>query len=171
MNPNRRILIVDDLPSIHEDFRRVFSRPAHTGSLAHSEALLFGVTEQARDAPYELDFASQGQEALHKVVRARDEGRPYALAIVDMRMPPGWDGVETIEHLWREDPHLQVAICTAFSDVSQEEASKRLASREQLDVLHKPFDAHEAVQLAQSLIGRWHEKQAVWKAQKKAPRV
>jgi two-component system NtrC family sensor kinase len=160
MNENRRILIVDDLPSIHEDFRRVFGQPAQTDGLSRSEALLFGAPAATRESPYELDCASQGQEALQKVVRALAESRPYALAIVDMRMPPGWDGVETIEHLWREDPHLQVAICTAFSDVSQEEASQRLATHQQLVVLHKPFDAHQALRLAQSLIARWHEKQA-----------
>jgi two-component system NtrC family sensor kinase len=104
---------------------------------------------------FELDSAFQGQEGLAKVEAALQEGLPYAMAFVDMRMPPGWDGVETIEHLWRADPDLQVVICTAYSDTSWEEVLRRLAAHDRLLILKKPFDNIEVRQLAQALTTKW----------------
>ncbi len=83
--------------------------------------------------------------------------RPYAVAFVDMRMPPGWDGVETVEHLWQEDPDLQVVICTAFSDHAWEDVIQRLNKNDKLLILRKPFDNIEVWQLANSLTKRWAE--------------
>ena len=103
--PNRRILLADDMPSIHEDFRKVLL-PAEASDLDDVESALFGTSAKASALEFVLDSAYQGQEALAKVREALRVDQPYALAFVDMRMPPGWDGVETIEQLWREDPRL-----------------------------------------------------------------
>ena len=81
------------------------------------------------------------------------------MAFVDMRMPPGWDGVETIEHLWEVDPDLQVVICTAFSDHDWDEVIQRLTQSDKLLILRKPFDNIEVWQLANSLTQRWHVSQ------------
>ena len=147
MKPNRRILVVDDLPSIHADFRKVFLRHGEDADLSMNEAILFGsgAVAPALSFDFELEFASQGQEGFEMAVRASAEMRPYALAFVDMRMPPGWDGMETVRHLWRQDPDLQVVICTAFSDVSWEDVVKGLAARDKLAILRKPFDAVQAL--------------------------
>ena len=56
---------------------------------------------------FELDFASQGQLGLQRVETGLSEERPFCVAFVDMRMPPGWDGVETIERLWQANSELQ----------------------------------------------------------------
>ena len=122
--PFSRILLIDDMPSIHEDFRKV------------------------------LDCASSGEEGLRLLRAATLEGRPYALAFVDMRMPAGWDGVRTIEELWREDSQLQVVICTAYSDNPLEQALGRLGSPDRLLVLKKPFDPIEVTQLARALLAK-----------------
>jgi len=98
-----RILIVDDNETIHADFRKILSPAASDAGLRQAESLLFGHAPEAAPiaAPvYEIDSASQGQEGFRMVERAADEGRPYALAFVDVRMPPGWDGIETIGHIW-----------------------------------------------------------------------
>ena len=87
---------------------------------------------------------------------AREQGRPYAMAFVDMRMPPGWDGVETIEHLWSVDPALQVVICTAYSDHQWDQVTRRLRHSEKLLILRKPFDMIEVKQLADSLTHKWN---------------
>ena len=75
---------------------------------------------------FELESAFQGKEALEKTIIGIAAGKPYALAFVDVRMPPGWDGIETIEHLWQVDPALQVVVCTAYSDYSWEKMTVRL---------------------------------------------
>ncbi|MDB5998190.1 MAG: response regulator [Pseudomonas sp.] len=156
---NRRILIVDDTPSIHDDFRKILGPDTEEElSLAGTEAALFG-TVQVDRLTFQLDSAFQGQEALELVERALAEGRPYALVFTDMRMPPGWDGLETIEQLWKADPHLQIALCTAFSDYSWEAMAERLEFGDQLLVLKKPFDSLEIRQMASALTWKWQMAQ------------
>jgi two-component system, NtrC family, sensor kinase len=152
---NRRILIVDDMPSIHEDFRKILVEPTPDPGLLEREAFFLGRPQPVQAVQYELDSAFQGHEALEKVVRSRAMNLPYAVAIVDMRMPPGWSGVETVEHLWREDPELQIAICTAYSDTQLEKVAERLSRVDHLIFIRKPFDPDEAVQMISSLVAKW----------------
>jgi signal transduction histidine kinase/PleD family two-component response regulator len=154
--PNRRVLIVDDNLAIHEDFRKILLPSPPEGALAATEAALFGQDPVRSNVPgFELDFATQGQEGLDKVVRAQRENRPYGLAFVDVRMPPGWDGMETVEHLWKVDPDLQVVFCTAYSDYSWDDVMARLCPSDRLLILKKPFDNAEVSQLANALTEKW----------------
>jgi two-component system, NtrC family, sensor kinase len=158
---NRRILLVDDSPAIHEDIRKILCPPARAhASLDTMEEDLFD------EAPftwafdqYHIDSAYQGPEALALLRQAHREHLPYALAFVDVRMPPGWDGIETINQLWRVDPELQVVICTAYSDHSWSEIRRRLAPSDNLLILRKPFDAVEIRQLAHTLSTKWTLRQ------------
>lgn len=158
---NRRILVIDDNPAIHEDFRKIFGAVSATNeALAESEAALFGdaVTVAGNDGSrprFQIDSALQGQEGLALVRKARDEQLPYALAFIDVRMPPGWDGVETTSRIWAEDPDVQVVICTAYSDYSWDEMLTRLGSSDRLVILKKPFDNIEVLQLANALSEKW----------------
>ena len=111
-----RILIVDDHQAIHDDFRKILGSESASSDFDRQEAEMFGTTPAAVISPFELDFASQGQEALKRVIEANAIGRPFSLVFMDVRMPPGWDGIETTNRLWEVDPNLQVVICTAFSD-------------------------------------------------------
>jgi len=70
-------------------------------------------------------------------------------------MPPGWDGLETIDHLWRAYPNLQVVLCTAYSDYSWNDMHRRLGRSEKLLILKKPFDNIEVMQLAHGLTNKW----------------
>lgn len=155
-NDNRRILIVDDNLSIHEDFRKILAPPNDADSLGKARAALFG---EAPTLPprvgYELEFASQGREAVGLVQNAQYLGRPYAVAFVDMRMPPGWDGVETIEHIWYVDPEIQIVICTAYSDHPWEDVGRRIGDGDKLLILMKPFNSIEVIQLANALTKKW----------------
>ncbi|MNQ29153.1 Phytochrome-like protein cph2 [compost metagenome] len=152
---NRRILIIDDTPAIHADFRKILTpdtgSEADLNSLEHS---LFGTRPSLR-LSFQIDSAYQGKEALELVERALADSRPYALAFIDMRMPPGWDGLETIEHLWNADPNLQIALCTAYSDYSWEAVAERLQFGDQLLILKKPFDILEIRQMANALTWKW----------------
>lgn len=157
-----RILVIDDNPAIHEDFRKVLRNPeTQAGTdLAHKESALFG-EDQAPDASasdlevFEIGSALQGQEGLVKLQQAIAENRPYSVAFVDMRMPPGWNGIETIRELWRVDRDLQVVICSAYSDYSPEEISRNLGVNGKMLLLRKPFDSLEVRQLASTLGGKW----------------
>lgn len=153
----RRILIVDDNPEIHEDYRKTLAPPRAPDALRTLESEIFGVPRSERGAPesYEIDSAYQGEEALEMVRSAVAEGRPYALAFVDMRMPPGWDGLETIERLWAVDAELQVVICTAYSDHSRDEIVARTGHAHRLVILKKPYDNAEVAQLAYAMTAKW----------------
>ncbi len=104
---------------------------------------------------FEVDSALQGEEGLEMVSRSIQEGRPYAMAFVDVRMPPGWDGIETIGHLWKVDPDLLVVICTAYSDYDWRDMAQQLGSMHRWQILKKPFDNVEVRQLAASLTEKW----------------
>ena len=154
-----RILIIDDNAAIHADFRKILTVPVTAeAGLRATESLLF--SEAAEPAPtalpvYELDSAYQGEEGLRLVERAAREGRPYALAFVDVRMPPGWDGIETVSRIWQQYPDLPVVICTAYSDYSWPAMMARLGYSPNLVVLRKPFEVVEVLQLAHSLTSKW----------------
>ncbi len=157
VTPNRRILVVDDNQAIHADYRKILGAPeGDDAALAAAEAKFLG-TEQA--VAFEIDAASQGEEGLRMVERSLAEGRPYAMAFVDMRMPPGWDGVETTKRLWQANPELQIVICTAFADCSWEEVLEELQPLDRLLILKKPFDSIEVLQLAKALTEKWRLRQ------------
>ena len=159
---NRRILVVDDNPAIHADFRKILCESAADPTLDAAEAALFGAPAPATSGPgYSLDFASQGTEALVLVHAAVQAHQPYALAFMDVRMPPGWDGIETTVRLWEVDPRLQVVLCTAYADYSWHEMLERLGRSDRMLILKKPFDNIEVLQLAQSLTAKWGLAQRV----------
>jgi len=153
---NRRILVVDDNPSIHDDFRSILQFDTESEALERARSALFGDASliQAHE-PFQVDCADQGQVASDLVQAANNAGRPYAVAFVDMRMPPGWDGLETIEQLWKVDAGLQVVVCTAYSDQPWGEIRERIGRTDKLLILQKPFNGIEALQLATALCWKW----------------
>lgn len=162
-HPVFRILVIDDNQAIHEDFRKILMQNKNTNTaLDDLESALFGSeTQVATTLNFELDEASQGAEGLAMVEAAVAEGRPYALAFVDGRMPPGWDGIETISHLWQADPDLQTVLCTAYADYSWQEIRKILGETDSLLILKKPFDNIEVQQLAHTLTRKWELSQEI----------
>jgi two-component system, sensor histidine kinase and response regulator len=154
---NHRILVIDDNRAIHEDFRKILLKAANAPhDLAEDEAALFGEATSSFQLPaFEIDSAYQGQEGLDLIEKSLRENRHYAMAFVDVRMPPGWDGVETTAKIWQKYSDLQVVICTAYSDYSWEEMLKRLGYSDRLVILKKPFDKIEVLQLAISMTEKW----------------
>jgi PAS domain S-box-containing protein len=154
---NRRILIIDDNRAIHDDFRKILSpAAASAAALDATEMAVFGrPTGAVQQTQFEVDSAYQGQEGVLLVKNALEAGRPYAMAFVDVRMPPGWDGVETTLKIWELDPGLQVVLCTAYSDYSWGEMFEKLGHHDGLLILKKPFDTVEAFQLAHALTEKW----------------
>jgi diguanylate cyclase (GGDEF)-like protein len=160
-----RILLVDDNVSIHGDFRKVLGEDEASeaqAALAVLEADLFGDAKAQTSRPnFDIDSAYQGQEAVGMVREALAAGRPYAMAFVDMRMPPGWDGLETIEHLWAVDPDVQVVICSAHTDYDWSEVVDRLKHPDKLLVLRKPAEPIEVLQCATALTRKWQNERLV----------
>ncbi len=152
-----KILIIDDNKSIHEDFRKVLCNgDGDVSDLEDLKSELFGDNgTQLAMQKFDLDSAYQGQEGYAMVKQAIKAGRPYAMAFVDVRMPPGWDGIETIKHLWEEDPDLQIVICTAYSDRNWNQIVNELGKVDGLLILKKPFDSVEVIQLALALTTKW----------------
>jgi len=156
-NHNRRILVIDDNVSIHDDFRKILQAGSEASHLDSARRSIFGGEPLIQSLlQFELDYADQGEAALALVQTARREARPYAVAFVDMRMPPGWDGLETIEHLWSVDQEIQTVICTAYSDHSWDDIIRRLGYDDRLLILQKPFSSIEVSQLATSLTRKWN---------------
>src|SRR5262245_45894259 len=155
--PHRRILVIDDNRSIHDDFRTILGAdPSSDAAVEAAAAALFDTeTPAPAVAAFEIDSAYQGQEGLELIRCALQANRPYAMAFVDVRMPPGWDGVETIARIWQDYPDLQVVVCTAFSDYSWEQMLEKLGQSDRLVILKKPFDNIEVLQLANALTEKW----------------
>jgi diguanylate cyclase (GGDEF)-like protein len=160
---NRRILIIDDNRDIHSDFRKVIGDDIDDAvKLAAAELALLGESPPAAiSLGFEIDSAFQGQEGVARVQQALNEGKPYAMAFVDMRMPPGWDGLETIERLWAIDPDVQIVICSAHSDYDWTDVVARLHNSDKLLVVKKPFEAIEVRQCANSLTRKWQNERIV----------
>jgi diguanylate cyclase (GGDEF)-like protein len=159
----RRVLVVDDNPAIHEDFRKILGgNAAGNAELLEAERLLLGEAAPSVARPaFEIDTALQGQEGVARVKKALEEERPYAMAFIDMRMPPGWDGLETILRLWDLDPHVQVVICSAHSDYDWTEVVARLDHSDKLLVIKKPFEPIEVLQCANALTRKWDNERTL----------
>ncbi len=160
MNQNLRLIVIDDNPDIHQDFIKILmtSKPQakQDAEIQDLERAIFG--SEVSDAvlsKFEIDTATQGKEGVEKIAAAMQEGKPYALAFVDIRMPPGWDGIETIKHIWEVDSNIQVVICTAYSDYTWEETVEQLGQKDNLLILKKPFDNVSVRQLACALTRKW----------------
>ena len=154
---NRLILVIDDNPLVCEDFRKILHTNIRASSLAEARAALFEETPQDDlQEGFEVDCADQGQTGLAMVESAVQRGCPYAVAFVDMLMPPGWDGIETIDYLWHADPELEIVMCTAFTDLLWDRLTQQFGHTDKLLVLRKPFDNIEVWQLASALTQKWH---------------
>ncbi len=154
---NKRILVIDDNRAIHEDFRKVLTDSGQNSGLDAAEEALFGDTVESRPrrATFQLEYASQGLEGVAKIQQAQEAGQPFAMAFVDVRMPPGIDGIETTVKLWEVAPETQIVICTAYSDYSWDEMIGKVGYSDKLVLLKKPFDNVEVLQLACALTEKW----------------
>jgi diguanylate cyclase (GGDEF)-like protein len=156
-----RVLVIDDNASIHDDYRKILAGQ-DAGKMSAAEAALFGEQRPAVERPsFDVDSAMQGRDGVERARDALAEGRPYSVAFVDMRMPPGWDGLETIEHLWAIDPEIQVVVCSAYADYDWLELLSRLGHSDKLIVVKKPFEPIEILQCASALSRKWANARAL----------
>ena len=157
LETSHRVLLIDDNRAIHEDFGKILGGDVRQlSALNESRAALFGEEiEESPQAVFALDSAHQGEEGVAMLLHSIEQGRPYSMAFIDMRMPPGIDGLETAARLWKIDPELQIVVCTAFSDYSWKETVEKLGNSDRLLILKKPFETIEVLQLAHALTAKW----------------
>jgi two-component system NtrC family sensor kinase len=151
-----RILVVDDNPSIHADFQRILG----SANLADSEldelaASLFGIESSLPGIRLLLDSVYQGEEAFAAVEKANEQERPYALVFMDIRMQPGWNGVETAARLFDIDEFVQIVLCSAYADYEWRQWVEPLIASDRVLLLKKPFDPLEVRQLANAMCHKW----------------
>ena len=152
-----KILVVDDNQAVHEDYRKVLETQRDDELLNEMESMLFGGNSPAQskipELNFQIDSAFQGEEGLELVKKSVVDNSPYAVAFIDMRMPPGWNGTTTAKEIWKIDANLPVVICTAYTDHTWEEIISELTQIELLLILKKPFDNIELKQMAASQSG------------------
>jgi Signal transduction histidine kinase regulating C4-dicarboxylate transport system len=159
MSEQRRILIVDDNQSVFEAFQKILVSAAPDPRLAAMEEALFGNPAAAPTAAFLLTYAAQGMEAVEIVEAEKRAERSFAVAFVDVRMPPGIDGIETVQRLWAVDPDVEIVICSAYSDHSWADMARKLGRPDRWVILKKPFDNIEVLQLAHALTEKWMLRQ------------
>ena len=158
-----RILIVDDNRAIHDDFRKILLTPEADDGLQELDIAMFSDAGAASNLliEFRVDSAYQGREALSLVQQSIRDSKPYSVAFIDMRMPPGWNGLGTIERLWAVEPKLQMVICSAYSDNDWTNVFGRLGRSDKRLVLKKPFDVVEVVQCTHALTSKWRNERAL----------
>jgi len=161
---NNRILICDDNRSIHEDLFKIFQPPPQS----QNKDLIRDLEEQLFDNPsevatpdrvrleFQIDSAFSGREALRMAREAQEAGQPYAVIFMDVRMPPGPDGILTIKEIWKTLPETEVVILTAYSDYSWDEIIETLGVNDKLLYLRKPFSSISVKQVALNLVNKWN---------------
>ena len=164
---NRKILVVDDQPEILEDYIRILGSSTHEkgDELTALETELFGnPSDTARisnissliEEEYTIETASQGAEAISLVKQSVKYKVPFAVAFMDVRMPPGINGVQAASEIRKIDSDIEIVFVTAYSDVSRNDILDQMGTSDKILYIRKPFDADEIKQLALTLTEKWN---------------
>ncbi|AUX27749.1 hypothetical protein SOCEGT47_083470 [Sorangium cellulosum] len=158
---NRRILLISDNEAFRDDCHKIFRADDGAPAPAPLGAALFRDSTPRGHVRFELTTVTQGADGLEQVREAQQRGAPYALVIVDVRTPPGWDGIETLTRIFREDAAIQAVLCAARAEDPWGELSSRLAPSDNLLVLARPLDPSEVRQAAITLTEKWSQRRAL----------
>lgn len=154
--PNRRILVIDDDLGVLDAYRAILLPKAPSTASSRLSRLLAQPDAITPPPEFVLLCASKGAEGVRLVKDSLKQNTPFAVAFIDVRMPPGRDGIKIATELRRLDPHLELVIVTAFSDHSREEIVQTVGTPDKLLLLRKPFDPEEVFQLAFCLSDKWN---------------
>lgn len=172
-NLNTHILVVDDTKSIHDDFDEILDTRQHPENheIKDLEDFLFQddpqpdrekstdeleKTEKFLNLTYTLDHAFQGEEAVEIVRKREGSENPVSVIVMDVRMPPGINGIEAILRIWKINPYIEIVICSAYSDYSWDQIVDLVGATDRLLFLKKPFHSIEVRQMILSLVIKWN---------------
>ena len=156
---NTRVLIADDQEEIHTDFQEILSKGSReTASDDLADAFLQEDSQDSKSylPTFELSHASSGDEAYQMVKAAAAENRPFAVAYIDIRMPPGMDGIETIRQIRKFEKNLEIVIMTAYTDKPLHEIITNMELLHKLIYIRKPVAREEIQQITLSLVEKWN---------------
>lgn len=151
----KRILIADDDADIVNIYRQVLAPENVANDLSDLEAELFGSEPDTAPAPREAEFdiktVRQGEQAVEAVQTAMDNGTPFSVAFLDVRMPPGITGVEAARQIRAIDPKISIVFVTGYSDIPLPEIKRIVPPPERLFYLQKPIQPPDIQKMAASL--------------------
>lgn len=176
---NPRILIVDDEADIRNSYRSILEPENDMETLDNLASTLFDEDKNDKDAiletefwgeeggsvsmeeefdieKYQVAYAAQGLEAVEYIKSGLKENSPFSVVFLDMRMPPGINGLETAQKIRKLDVYVEIVIMTAYSDYSLEEIAEKIGTADRLLYFHKPFQPEQIQQLSATLSQRWY---------------
>lgn len=164
-----RVLVVDDDAMLLAEYIRClgedFEPEIATTTLTDLEKVLFGdETNDRGAAKFEVHSRNQGEAAVEAVQASIEAGTPYAIIFIDIRMPPGIDGIEAAQRIRLLDPNINIVIVTGSMSSTQENLGKQVPPADKIFFFQKPFHALECRQLSAALCGKWHADMALRKA-------
>ncbi len=158
-----KILVIDDNLEIHSDFQKILSfEVSGDENLADLDKKLFGQASQIFSSlpHFQIDSAMQGEEGCRMVRESLAIQQPYAVIFLDVRMPPGMDGIQAAKEIFSIDKHVQVVICTAYTDYTWDNLIEELGLQENLLIIKKPFDSIVIRQMVISCVKKWQRARA-----------
>jgi DNA-binding NtrC family response regulator len=152
-----RVLIVDDFPAIHEDFRKILHGEDDPRAILRQfqDDILGEDNPMESSSTFRVESAFQGQGGIEHIRQSYKDNDPVILAFIDVRMPPRIDGIETSSKIQKEFPETQIAICTAFNDFPWPKIAKQMYRADNFVILKKPFENIAILQLAHALCAKW----------------
>jgi len=170
-------LIVDDEEAVRQSYRLILESDDGTQEIDDIASSLFDETpsftvldevefffdetdliveEELQTGSYKIIETSQGMDAVEIIKKSLNKNQPFSLIFMDIRMPPGIDGVQAAKKIRQLDPNVEIVIMTAYSDYSFEDIVKTVGNPERLLYFNKPFKSEHIKQLASSLTQQWH---------------
>ena len=169
-----RVLVADDEADLRDSYRQILASPdatAQTGTFQELRARLQGgkaaaghaSKPESGKAKFDAVYVDGAEAAVAAVRAALAAGTPFSMAFLDMRMPPGPDGLWAARQIRELDPAIEIVICTAYSDVDVADIAAQVPPEEKLSYLQKPFHASEIRQMALSLASKWRAEHRIIK--------
>ena len=144
---NPHLLIADDDPRVIDLYRQALYLPPTLEEQAADQELdeMFSLLEGDND-PFDEQTISlcravtvnQGLEALRLFEEMEQSGNPFDLVLLDMRMPPGIDGLETALAIREQRPTIPIIFFTAYSYYHDAHLEEQIGGEFRL--LRKPID-------------------------------
>ena len=148
-----RVLVADDDENVLDCYREAFGDEEQTNQVKALDALaaeLFDADDDIENQPkFDIVACSQGDDAIKVAEAAREKGEPFDVVILDVRMPPGIDGVEAGSQIRKLDPEVEIVFVTGYSDVPLDELQRRIPPPMHLHYFNKPLSF---TQLAEDVV-------------------